>query len=233
LKENEKELRLKLHELEDREINISAKEKSLKKILQQLEKQELLLKKKEEELAGSDIRFVKRMEVLKQHEIETDKLLRQKQKEILDREKELKRLEKDLEKRERVVDIEDRALNYAETEVETQRKKLEDDEFRQYLHEKLGLMKESGININDIQQSQVIKVPDLQEHRETIQDLIAKCRHMVKLGRTREAKLFYNKIRQLFYSLTFPTKSEKENLFNTVRLIYDEINLAEMEGNNN
>ncbi|MBN2422766.1 hypothetical protein JXB41_06055 [Candidatus Woesearchaeota archaeon] len=228
VKEKEAIVRKKLHELEDREITYSAREKKLNKLMKQLDRQEELLKQKETDLEKSEQSYLKRMDTLKEHEKETNRLLDKREKEIDTKAQELRKLTRKVEKREKVIDIEDRALDYAETEVEKERSKLEDDEFRQYLHEKLGLMKETGIGIGDIEKTQNIRVPDLTDRQETIQDLIKKCRDLINLKRTHEAKIFYNQIRGKYYQLRFASDSEKETLHNTIRQLYDEINLSEL-----
>ncbi len=228
LKENETDMKKRQHELEDREITLNAKENQLKKLMKELDRQEELLKKKEKELAAADEKYMKRIEALEKHEKDTNKLLDEKKAQLEARAKELKKKDHEISKKERAVDIEDRALDYAQTNLENERQKLEDDEFRQYLHEKLGVMKETGITVGDIGKAKEIKVPDLTEKPQTVYDLVDKCRHLLKLGRTQEAKIFYNQIREKFYKLSFVSAAEKENLHNTVRALYDEINLAEL-----
>ncbi|MFH0874705.1 MAG: hypothetical protein V1859_02120 [archaeon] len=228
IKEANGDFKKKQHELEDKEITLSARETQLKKLMREIDKQEELLKKKEADLAQADKKYLKRIEVLEKHEKETAKLLENRKKELDLKAKELSKKDTNVSKRERTIDIEDRALDYAETEVETQRQKLEDDQFKQYLHEKLGLMKETGIGVKDIEQTHEIKVPDLQEKPQNIYDLVAKCKHLIKMERTKEAKLFYNQIRDTFYKVNFMSSQEKENLHNQVRALYDEINLAEL-----
>ncbi|MBD3202937.1 hypothetical protein GF327_01475 [Candidatus Woesearchaeota archaeon] len=226
---NEKRIKTKIHELEDKQITLDAREKKLNKLRKELEEQEELLEEKEKELENSEKEYVQRLKTLKTHEEKTNTELNKRKRDLDKKEKELKKLKRRIDKKERTIDIEDRALDYAESKLEDERQKLEDDEFKQYLHEKLGMIKESGVNINDMNKAQNIRVPDLQETPQTIYNLIEKCRHLVKQERTKEAKLFYNRIRERFYNTKNISPDEKESLHNVIRSLYDEIHLADLE----
>ncbi|MBN2367680.1 hypothetical protein JXC34_01580, partial [Candidatus Woesearchaeota archaeon] len=220
------------HELEDRELTVKAKEDKLKSMLREIEKQEALMKEREQGIEKRELEYLKKLETLETHEKKTDEYLRKKEDDLDKQHKELEYKIKKVHKKEKKVDIEDRALDYAKDELEEKKTKLEDDEFKQYLHEKLGTIKEEGISMEDIEVTHNIRVPSLGDKPETIYTLIERCKHLVKSSRSTEAKLFYNKIRDKFYHLHFKSNEEQESLHNVIRALYDEINLVDL-GNQN
>ncbi|MEM3374102.1 MAG: hypothetical protein QXE31_02670 [Candidatus Woesearchaeota archaeon] len=232
LKEQEEKLKIKANELEDRAITLNAKEKNYEKIVKELEKQDLVLKEKEEDLLKREAEYMKRLDLLESHEKEILKNLEEKRKKLEQKEKEIELKEQQLKKKEKLVDKKSVALEYEKDIIETQKDKLVDDEFEQYLHEQLGLVRNSGINIDDINFVKNIKEPTFENTAGKIHvlyQMIDTCRDLLKNNKITDAKIFYNQIRDKYYETTFNNPKEKENIHNMLRTLYDEINLADIK----
>lgn len=230
-KQKEAGLRLKANEIEDRSISLETKEKKYEKIMKDLEKQDLALKEKEDDLLKRESEYMKKLDILDNHERTILKNLEEKRKSLESKEKEVSMREGRLHTKERTIDKKSVAVEYAKGIIEEEKGKLVDDEFEQYLHEQLGLLKGSGINIDDINMSKNISVPDFSSKSKTIYQLIDTCRDLVKNSRVTEAKVFYNQVRDKYYGTSFSNPKEKESVHNLVRSLYDEINLADIGSN--
>ncbi|MBN1503238.1 hypothetical protein JW930_06885 [Candidatus Woesearchaeota archaeon] len=218
LQDKEANLKKLEHGLEDKEITVKAKEDKVKNILKEMDKQSTMLRQKEEALEKRELEYLKKLETLEGHEKTVKEELEQKKKDLEHKEKKYSKKLKEAEKTE-----------FLKEELEDERDKLEDDEFKQYLHEKLGLIKETGVTVGDVETTQHLHVPkDSESSDENVSSLIHKCRHLVKIGRINEAKLLYNKVRDKFYNLRLGSDPEKETVYNEIRGLYDEINLADL-----
>jgi predicted flap endonuclease-1-like 5' DNA nuclease len=226
---DERRLRKLEHDLDDREITVRSKEKQLDVLTKELKRKDEILELKEQKIDKQEEHYEQRMDMLEKHEKNARRELEVKSKGLEEQLHKIKSRERELEKKQRVIDVEDRALDYAETEIETERQKLEEDEFQQYLHEKLGMVKETNVEIQDIMKAQKMHVPDLQDKPgNSIHDHIDSCKRMLQQNRVTEAKIFYNKARDKFYDINFKTQDDKESMHNVLRKLYDEINLKNL-----
>ena len=118
-----------------------------------------------------------------------------------------------------------KSLGY-EKEFEKEKSKLEDEEFHFYMEQKMSGKAEEkpGAAAEHIEKVQErLKIPEVDQAK--IYTLISRCRDLIQQGNIEEAKKLYNDIRQRFYKLEMSTK-EKDALKNTIRDLYDSINLA-------
>ncbi|MEM4331119.1 MAG: hypothetical protein QW273_03900, partial [Candidatus Pacearchaeota archaeon] len=226
LKEKEENLKIKSNELQDREITIETKEKKYEKIMRDLEKQDLLLKEKEEDLMKREAEYLKKLDMLETHQKAILKELEDKRRKLELQQKEIEQREKQLQIKERTIDKRGVAIEYAKTMLEQEKNKLVDDELEQYIHEQLGLLRSSGINVDDINFTNSLKIPSV--GTKSIYQMIDTCKDLLKNNRIPEAKLFYNQIRDKYYEMSFTSQKEKESVHNMLRTLYDEINLAEI-----
>ncbi|MFC2136524.1 hypothetical protein ACFLTH_18065, partial [Bacteroidota bacterium] len=89
------------------------------------------------------------------------------------------------------------------------RQDLDDLDFRKYLHSK-------------------IEKPQAPEVNKVVQDFhlhIDKCRDMIRQNQINDAKRMYNEIKRRF-SQANVNPTEKENLYNSIRELYDDIYLS-------
>ncbi|MEM2139285.1 MAG: hypothetical protein QXM96_03985 [Candidatus Woesearchaeota archaeon] len=162
------------------------------------------------------------------------KNLEEKRKKLELKEKEIELKESQFKKKEKLVDKKEVAIEYEKNIIEAQKDKLVDDEFEQYLHEQLGLVKNSGINIDDINFTKNIKSTTFDEKKTNVQvlyEMIDTCKDLLKNNRINDAKIFYNQVRDKYYSTNFINNKEKETIHNLLRTLYDEINLADIGTN--
>jgi hypothetical protein len=129
--------------------------------------------------------------------------------------------------KERTIDKKSVAVEYAQNILEEEKNKLVDDEFEQYLHEQLGMAKESNISVTDMN---MVKGIPTNVKGNSIYDLVDTCRDLIKSNRVNDAKIFYNQIRDRYYGSSL-TGKEKEAIHNMLRTLYDEINLADIGRN--
>ena len=122
-------------------------------------------------------------------------------------------------------------MEYAQDILEEEKSKLIDDEFDQYLHDQLGTLRSSGINVKDINVLKNVEFPDTKKSSRKIYDLIDNCKDMLKNNRVTEAKVYYNQIRDKYYDTSFTSQKEREDVHNIIRTLYDEINLADIGKN--
>jgi nucleotidyltransferase/DNA polymerase involved in DNA repair len=225
----EKELSIKslVSELEDRTISIQAKEQKFEKIMKELEKQDTLLKEKEDDLLKRESEYMKKLDALETHEKVILKDLEDKRKRLESKEKEIEIREKRVHTKERTIDKKSVAVEYAQNILEEEKNKLVDDEFEQYLHEQLGMAKESNISVTDMN---MVKGIPTNVKGNSIYDLVDTCRDLIKSNRVNDAKIFYNQIRDRYYGSSL-TGKEKEAIHNMLRTLYDEINLADIGRN--
>jgi predicted flap endonuclease-1-like 5' DNA nuclease len=226
LEDNEGVLRSKLNDLEDREITIETKEKKLKKIMDQLDKQDMMLREKEDDLMKRESEYLKKLDILENHEKNILKDLENKRKSLSSKEKQVKLREERLHKTQRNVDKKEVAVEYAKNFIEDEKSKLIDDEFEQYLKDQLS--GSGNINYNDIKTIDNLKVPNLGSNTKSLHNLVDTCRRLLKEHKVSEAKVYYNQLRERYYGMSFSNIQEKEEIHNTVRSLYDEINLADM-----
>jgi len=228
----EKLIKEKENFIADKLISIRAKEARLEGLRKTLEKKDSALQVKEKELEVQKKKYgelVKQIEIIRKNAKEEIK----KQKAELDkREKETANRENYLRKKEKEVDIEDRAVDYAMSEFEKEKMKLEDDEFHAYLRSKVselhgGPAPKSPVTINDIRKTESLKIPDLSDRRLSIQESVDKCKDLVRQGKVEQAKFMYNNIRMEFTKRSF-SEGEKSRLYNQIRELYDMINLASL-----
>ncbi len=230
LKEKESQVKPKASELQDRMATLTAKEKKYEKMMQGFEKQDLLLKDREEDLLKRESEYMQKLDILETHEKNILKQLETKRKGLEAKEKDVNLKESRLHTKERTVDKKGVAVEYAQNILEEQKGKLVDDEFEQYLHEQLGLLRNNGINIDDMNMTKNISVANLDKTK-NIYQLVDTCRDLLKTSRVAEAKVFYNQVRDKYYGATFGNQKEKEAVHNLVRSLYDEINLADIGSN--
>jgi DNA repair exonuclease SbcCD ATPase subunit len=227
-KEKEIEIKKRLNELEDRTITVEAKEKKFGKIMRDLENQDTALKEKEDDLMKREAEYLKKLDILENHEKTILKNLEEKRKSLESKEKEVELREGQLSKKQRNVDKQSVAVEYAKDVLEEQKGKVIDDEFEQYLHDQLGMMKESNITLHDMDLVKELKVPETSRKNKTVYELVDTCRDLIRSRRVPEAKMFYNQVREKYYGMDFISQKEKENVHNMVRTLYDEINLADI-----
>ncbi len=230
LKEREDQIKLTANEIEDRTINLNVKAKKYEKIMRDLEKQDVLLKEKEEDLLKRESEYMKRLDTLEAHEKSILRNLEEKRKKLETKEKEISVRESVLHKKERNVDKKSVAVEYQKDIIESEKGKLVDDEFEQYLHNQLGMLKSTGINIDDMNFVNNLSIPSVVRGN-SIYQLIDTCRDLVKSNRVTEAKVFYNQVRDKYYGSKFSSDREKESVHNLIRTLYDEINLADIGRN--
>ncbi|MBN2368446.1 hypothetical protein JXC34_05500 [Candidatus Woesearchaeota archaeon] len=226
LKEKEVQVKKRLNEAEDRAITIETKEKKFEKIMRDLEKQDQELREKEDNLMKREAEYLSKLDALETHEKSILKNLEERRKHLEQKEKEIEIRERKLHKKQRNVDKKSVAVEYAEDILEEQKTKLIDDEFEQYLHDQLGMLKTSGISMKDISLTKNLRLPESTPHRETVYQLIDTCKELVRNRKVAEAKVFYNQVREKYYNTSFHTQKEKEAVHNMIRSLYDEINLA-------
>ncbi len=231
LKEKEDNIKKRLSEIEDRSITLETKEKKFEKIMKDLEKQDQILREKEDNLMKREEEYLKKLDALEDHETSILKNLEEKRKRLELKEKELDAKEKKLHKKERNIDKKSIATEYAEKIMETEKSKLLDDQFEQYLADQLGGLKTTGISFDDMNLVKNISVPEIGRKHETIYQLIDTCKDLLKKNKVNEAKVFYNQIRERYYDQKFDSNREKESVHNLIRSLYDEINLADIGTN--
>jgi len=230
-KQKETHLKMKSNELEDRSITIETKEKKYEKIMRDLERQDVLLKEKEDDLLKRESEYMRKLSTLETHEKLILRELEERRKKLESKEKEIEMKERTLRTKEKTVDKKSIAAEYAQNILEQEKGKLVDDEFEQYLHEQLGVLKGSGINVDDINFAKSVSMPNFSNTNKSIYQLIDTCRDLVKSDRVTEAKVFYNQLREKYYGMSFNNPKEKEAIHNMIRTLYDEINLAEIGTN--
>ena len=115
--------------------------------------------------------------------------------------------------------------------METEKSKLLDDQFEQYLSDQLGNLKTTGISMDDMDIVKNISLPKQGKKHETIYELIDTCKDLLKRKKVNEAKVFYNQLRERYYDKKFSSEKEKESVHNSIRSLYDEINLADIGTN--
>jgi hypothetical protein len=227
-KEKEIEIKKKLNDLEDRNITTETKEKKFGKIMRDLEKQDLALKEKEDDLMKREAEYLKKLDILENHEKTILKNLEEKRRSLESKEKEIELRESQISKKQRNVDKQSVAVEYAKDVLEEEKGKVLDDEFEQYLHDQLGMMKNSNITLHDMDIVKDLKVPETNRRNKTVFELVDTCRDLIRSRRVSEAKMFYNQVREKYYGMEFTSQKEKENVHNMVRTLYDEINLADI-----
>ncbi|NTV22953.1 MAG: hypothetical protein HGA85_01070, partial [Nanoarchaeota archaeon] len=229
LREQEHSVKIRLNEIEDRSITMQTKEQKYQKLMRDLEKQDSVLKEKEQDLLKRESEYVDKLEALETHEKGILKSLEDKRKSLESKEKEIEVREKKISTKQRTVDKKGVAVEYAQNIIEEQKNKLVDDEFEQYLHDQLGVLRNSGISVGDINFAKSISVHDTSDKgNKTIYQLIDTCKDLMKSGRGSDAKIIYNQIRERYYDLDFTSQKEKESVHNIIRSLYDEINLSDI-----
>ncbi|MCM2324929.1 MAG: hypothetical protein NDI94_00555 [Candidatus Woesearchaeota archaeon] len=224
----ENDIKKKINLLEDKGITTETKEKKLAKIMEQLDKQDTLLKEKEEELVKREAEYLKKLDILENHEKNVLKQLEEKRKTLERKEKEIEAQEDRVYKKQRNVDKQGVAVEFAKNVVEEEKGKLIDDEFEQYLHDQLKGI--NGINYHDVSLVQNMKV-GLEDSKKPVYQLVDQCRELLRANKVSEAKVYYNQLRDRYYGMSFSNQSEKQNVHNQIRQIYDEINLADIGRN--
>ncbi len=214
--------------IEDKAISLKVKESKVQKLKKDLTKKDTKLGTREKFIEEES----KKYEVLLK-EINSLKNDLKKQKSELDKkEKSLEKKEKHLEKKENEADIDDRALDYAMSEFEKEKIKLEDDEFHAYLKSKVSEIHgepvpKSSISIADIKKTDSLRIPNLSDKKLSIQESIEKCRALVVQGKIDQAKYLYNGLRLEFVKKQIP-EPDRTRLHNQIRELYDSINLASL-----
>ncbi|PLW79696.1 hypothetical protein C0585_06910 [Candidatus Woesearchaeota archaeon] len=231
LKEKEKVVEKDRFQLSDKEISINSKEDRLNTLYDEYDQKQKELDKKEEDL----VKLIKDAELDKETLKKDKEELSSKQKQfdenIKNQKDEIESLKKDLEKRKNELDLKekelnmaDNALDYAMKEYNEKKDDLDDDEFHKYLHDKLNelsnhddVMKTASknFNVNDKYVSEIQK----------INNQIDSCRTLIGKKDFDSAKEIYNKIRKSYYESDL-SESEKENIHNDIRDLYDEINIG-------
>ena len=115
--------------------------------------------------------------------------------------------------------------------MKTEKGKRLDDQFEQYLSDQLGTLKTTGIGFDDMNVVKNITLPKQGRKHETIYQLIDTCKDLLERKQVSEAKVFYNQIRERYYDKKFGSNKEKESIHNSIRSLYDEINLADIGTN--
>ena len=231
LKEKETNIKKRLNEIDDRSITLETKEKKFEKIMKDLEKQDHVLREKEDDLMKREEEYLKKLDALEGHETSILKNLEEKRKRLQLKGKELDAKEKKLHKKERNIDKRSIATEYAEKIMETEKGKILDDQFEQYLSDQLGNLKTTGISFDDMNLVKNITLPKVGRKHETIYQLIDTCKDLLSRKNVSEAKVFYNQIRERYYDKKFDSNKEKESIHNMIRSLYDEINLADIGTN--
>ena len=188
------------------------------------------MKMKEEDLVKRESEYLKKLDILEDHEKSILKNLEDKRTRLEKKEKELKLREKRLHKTQRNVDKKEVAVEYAKDVIESQKSKLIDNEFEQYLHDELNKMN-GGISRSNIDLVTNLKIPGLEKESRTIYQLINQCKDMLTQNKVDEAKVYYNQVRDRYYQSGFSGKQEKEAIHNMIRSLYDEINLSDIGRN--
>jgi len=225
-------LKEKENMLADKLISVRAKEKRLENLRKTLDRKAGKIETKEKELEEKERKYndlIKQINDMKKNaraEISKEKA------EIENKEKETDNKERYLRKKQREVEIEDRAVDYAMSEFEKEKMKLEDDEFHAYLKSKVGELHgapapKKQISIGDIRKAESLKIPDLTEKRLPIQESIQRCKNLIKQGKVDQAKFMYNGVRLEFTKKSF-SEPERTRLYNQIRELYDSINLASL-----
>ncbi|MFH2021557.1 MAG: hypothetical protein ABIJ34_09165 [archaeon] len=228
LKDSDLITKKKLNELEDREITVSSKEKKLSQMMKGLERQDMLLKEKEEDLVKREEEYLKKLDILEHHEKIILKNLEEKRVSLSKKDKEIELRESRLHSQQRNVDKKSVAVEYAKNMIEDEKGKLVDDEFEEYLKEQLGRIGSSSPAKNSMDVMSNLRIPNLEDSAGTVFTLIDTCKAMLKSNRVGEAKMYYNQVRERYYSSNFRNPKEKEGVHNMLRSLYDEINLADI-----
>ncbi len=218
--------------LADKLISVKAKETRLENLRKNLDRRAGKIEVKEKELEKQQKKYNELISQIEDMKRNARSEINKQKKELEKREKDLENKKRYLRKKEKEVDIEDRAVDYAMSEFEKEKIKLEDDEFHAYLKSKVGEMHgapapEKQISIRDIRKAESLKIPDLTEKPLSIQESIQKCRDLIRQGKADQAKFIYNGIRLEFMKKHFPDP-EKTRLYNQIRELYDSINLASL-----
>ncbi len=230
--DKERILKEKENILADKLISVRAKETRLENLRKKLDRKAGSLENKEKELEKQQKKYDDLIAQINEMKKKANEEIRKQKAEVAKREKDLENKEHYLRKKSKEVDIEDRAVDYAMSEFEKEKMKLEDDEFHAYLKSKLGEVhgaptSKKQISIEDIRKAESLKVPDFSEKRLSIQESIQKCKGLISQRKMDQAKLMYDGIRLEFMKKQFP-EPEKTRLYNQIRELFDSINLGSL-----
>ena len=156
-----------------------------------------------------------------------EKKLAKKSKILIDipkREDELKQVEEELLKKKTAIEKKEKNLELEKEQVKNKQKKYEsemddlmDEEFHRYLQK----------NLSNISPSASLEIKDKEYQHNEIYVLIDNCRGFIDSKDFGAAKELYNKIRSQFTTLDLKD-TEKQILKNTIKELYQEINLASL-----
>jgi hypothetical protein len=197
--------------------------------MKDLEKQNSILTEKEDDLVKREKEYLKKLDIMENHEQAILSKLEEKRKRLKKQEKELKQRERMLHKKQRNVDKRAISMEYAEEILEEEKGKLLDDQFENYLAESLGGVR-GGTGLQDMNIVSNLELKQ-QHKKDSLYQLIDTCKDLVTNNKITEAKVFYNQIREKYYDKEFSDTKEKEAVHNLIRALYDEINLAEIGRN--
>ena len=131
------------------------------------------------------------------------------------KEKGLKDRWKDIHKKESEIRLAKKAFS-------GQSKYFEEKGFELFLEEeKKGKHDINGEKLVDLHEK--LKIPELEQV--SLYKKITNCRELVKNNKVNEAKKLYNKVRKQFYDLE-ANEADKKVIKNTIRDLYDTINLS-------
>ncbi len=109
----------------------------------------------------------------------------------------------------------------SENQLKKEKESLEKQMFDKYIESRLKEIRPSGLKTEEIIENMNYKLPE-------IYSLIDSCRENIEIENIAEAKKTYNKIKHIFEKTKFENR-ERAILYNTIREIYNEIQLKIIE----
>ena len=216
----------KSHELEDLDITLKTKSKSSDVKQKEIEEEEAkLAKEKKVYFKEIDLLEKKREEIKHlERELKDEKGRYENKLEFMNKafQYKLEKKEKDLKERWANIHKKEAAINIAEKEFETQKEEFEEKGFELFLEEETK--GEHHLNAEKLEEMhEKLRIPELDQAN--LYKNITKCRELIKKHRVEQAKKLYNDVRNEFYNLD-AKEIDKMTIKNTIRDLYDTINLA-------
>ncbi len=237
LRRSEHALKKKQDELEKKEDKLEKEKKDLERAIKtrideglkeekkrliekekEFDKKEAELSRKEQELRKQGAFKSKQLEEMKEKLKSEKEALKSKEKELDGVEEEKEELEMDLEEKEELF-----GLRKIEIPKVNRKKSHKDDDFEEFLKEKLGEIRPEEASFR----KKIVgeDVVDYIKNHPKIYEMSEKCRDSIRDGNIEESKEFYNKLREI-YDHSSLEGIEKSIIYNVIRELYNEIQLA-------
>lgn len=196
---------------------ITSGKKALLEEEKNLAEKQAILKHKEAFLKSYNSR--KKLIDLKQESLDRKEAV------LNEKEESLKKLESTLLVKETELKDTKISLDKAMNSYSKEKEEVEDEEFKEYLHRKLSDISSKTESIKSVPVTTMDEPPKKHGKELKINTIIDECKKHISIRDFENAKKIYNQIRLEYYDVILP-QDKKEELYNEIRAIYDDINLG-------